>query len=99
MENSVQGTCEEKQRFLLFVSGMSHNSVHAIENMKLICEKYLPDRVELQIIDVNREYKMALKYQIIAIPTLIRINPEPSRVIIGDLSETDKVLRILDLKA
>lgn len=76
---------------------MSVKSVTAIENFYLIAEKYLKGNFSLRIIDVNVEKEDALKYQIIAIPTLIRVNPQPSQVIIGDLTNTQKVLHYLGI--
>ena len=85
-------------KFKLFISGMSVHSANAIENLKSICEEYLPDGFELEIIDITRERKKATEYQVFAIPTLIKTEPGPARTILGDLSNRDKVLKILDLK-
>lgn len=84
-------------QFILFISGMSAKSSHAVENMRKICDQYLSGNFELQIIDINREKQLAVDYQIIAIPTLIRISPDPRKTILGDLSDTSKVLKILDI--
>jgi len=86
------------QQFILFVSGMSHKSGNAIENIRKLCDTYLANRYELQIVDISRDKQMAVDYQIIAIPTLIRIQPLPKRTILGDLSDTQKILQILDLE-
>lgn len=88
---------EGMYQFILFISGMSAKSSHAVENMRKICDQYLSGNFELQIIDINREKQLAVDYQIIAIPTLIKINPDPRRTILGDLSDTPKVLKILDI--
>lgn len=88
----------EKYKFLLFVSGMSVKSSHAIENIRKICDQYIPDSSEIEIIDISREKQLAVEYQIIAIPTLIRINPKPIKIILGDLSDTKKVIRILEIE-
>ena len=87
----------EKYKFVLFISGMSIKSTHAIENIRRICDEYLPE-AELQIIDINEEKQHAVNYQIIGIPTLIKTHPLPVRMILGDLSDTNKVLKILDIK-
>jgi circadian clock protein KaiB len=86
-----------KQQFILFVSGMSVKSMHAVENLRRICEKHLAGNFEIEIIDISRAQEKAVEYQIVAIPTLIRTYPGPSKTILGDLSETDKVLKILDV--
>lgn len=98
MENSQYSASEkEHYKFILFISGMSTKSSQAIENLRKISERYLP-KFELQIIDIRTEQQKAVEYQILAVPTLIKIQPNPSRIIVGDLSDTEKVLRILDIK-
>lgn len=98
MENSQNSTSETEQyKFILFISGMSTKSSHAIENLRMICEKYL-SKFELQIIDIRTEQQKAVEYQILAVPTLMKIHPNPNRTIVGDLSDTEKVLKILDIK-
>ncbi|HEX9979443.1 MAG TPA: circadian clock KaiB family protein [Flavobacterium sp.] len=84
-------------RFILFISGMSIKSGHAIENFRKICDKHLAGRFQLQIVDITRDKHLAMEHQIIAVPTLIKIQPAPRRIILGDLSETKKVLKILDI--
>lgn len=86
-----------KHKFMLFVSGMSVKSGHAIENLRKICDKHFPGDYELEIVDISRDKEQAVNYQIVAIPTLIKTNPEPQRIILGDLSDTQKVLRILNI--
>jgi circadian clock protein KaiB len=87
----------EKQKFILFISGMSVKSVHALENLKEICDTHLKDRFELEIIDVSKEREKAVTYQIFALPTLIRVEPNPYRTVVGDLSDKEKVLKILNI--
>lgn len=97
MENSQNSASEtENYKFILFISGMSTKSSHAIENLRKISEKYLP-KFELQIIDIRTEQQKAVEYQILAVPTLIKTMPNPTRIILGDLSDTEKVLKILDI--
>lgn len=98
IESSNLDPESEKHKFLLFVSGMSVKSSYAIENIRKICDQYIPDNPEIEIIDISREKKLAVEYQIIAIPTLIRINPKPVKIILGDLSDTKKVLGILEIE-
>ncbi|HEX8561576.1 MAG TPA: circadian clock KaiB family protein [Flavobacterium sp.] len=87
----------EKYSFLLFISGMSGKSVVAIENLRKICDEYLQGNCDIRIVDLNREPLLATEHQIIAIPTLIKTGPMPPRTILGDLSDTAKVLRILEI--
>jgi circadian clock protein KaiB len=97
MDFSSDSASTTKHKFMLFVSGMSVKSGHAIENLRKICDKYLADNYELEIIDISRDKEQAVAYQIVAIPTLIKTDPAPRRIILGDLSDKDKVLRILNI--
>jgi len=97
MDNSADGASTTKHKFMLFVSGMSVKSGHAIENLRKICDKHLRDNYELEIVDISRDTEQAVIHQIVAIPTLIKIQPAPRRIILGDLSDKEKVLRILNL--
>ncbi|SIN76160.1 circadian clock KaiB family protein [Chitinophaga niabensis] len=83
----------------LFVTGASPNSVRAISNLKELCEQYLPGKYSLEVIDVYQETEVAQQEQIVALPLLIKKYPFPERRLIGDLSDTDKVLKGLGLKA
>lgn len=82
----------------LFVTGASPNSSRAISNLKQICETYLKDNYELEIIDVYQQPMIAESEQIIALPMLLKVSPSPVRRLMGDLSDTEKVLVGLGLK-
>jgi circadian clock protein KaiB len=82
----------------LYVAGQTPRSIVAIANLKKICERHLPGRYEIEIIDLMRDPALAVRHQIVAIPTLIRQLPEPLKRIIGDLSNTEKVLVGLDIR-
>ncbi|KFF04180.1 circadian clock KaiB family protein [Flavobacterium reichenbachii] len=97
MDDSSDSSSTAKHKFLLFVSGMSVKSGRAIENLRLICDKYLTGNYEIEIIDISRDKEQAVIHQIIAIPTLIKTHPIPERIILGDLSDKEKVLRILNI--
>jgi circadian clock protein KaiB len=90
-------TPEERYVLRLYVTGMTPNSVRAIENMKAICEEYLQGRYDLEIIDVYKHPSLAKGEQIVAAPTLVKSLPMPLRRLIGDLSQRDRVLLGLDL--
>ncbi len=81
----------------LYVAGASTNSVRAIANLKAICEAHLADRYELEIIDIHKDAATVEREQIIALPLLVRASPAPQRRLIGDMSDTQKVLRGLGL--
>ena len=86
-------------RLRLFVTGATPNSTRAISNIKELCETHLKDRYELEIVDVYQQRLIAEKEQIIALPMLIKRTPLPQRRLIGDMSDTEKVLRGLNLPA
>ena len=81
----------------LYVTGILPNSARAVVNIKAICEKYLKDRYELEIIDIYQQPDLALSEQIIALPLLIKLSPYPSERMIGDLSNIEKVLKVLGI--
>jgi circadian clock protein KaiB len=76
----------------LFVSGASPNSVRAINNLKAICETHIKTDYNLEIIDVHQNSELARREQIVALPMLIKKLPLPERKLIGDMSNTQKVL-------
>ena len=82
----------------LYVAGQTPRSVHAFANLKRICEEHLAGRYRIQIIDLLENPQLAKGDQILAIPTLVRNIPKPARKIIGDLSNTDRVLVGLDIR-
>jgi circadian clock protein KaiB len=82
----------------LYVAGQTPRSLQAFANLKKICEEHLAGRYKIQIIDLLQNPKLAKGDQILAIPTLVRNIPKPARKIIGDLSNTDRVLVGLDLR-
>ena len=81
----------------LYVAGQTPKSMTAFANLKKICEEYLEGRYQIQVVDLLENPQLASGDQILAIPTLVRQLPEPIRKIIGDLSNTERVLIGLDL--
>jgi len=81
----------------LFVTGILPKSLRSIINAKAICEKYLKDKYELEIIDIYQQPELALKEDTIAVPLLIKKSPLPERRLIGDLSNIEKVLNGLGI--
>ncbi len=82
----------------LYVAGQTPRAVAAFANLKRICEEYLPGKYHIEVIDLLQNPQLAKGDQILAVPTLVRKLPEPVRKIIGDLSNTEKVLVGLDLR-
>ena len=87
----------EKYILRLFVTGILPNSARAVINIKEICERHLKDRYELEIIDIYQQPDLAVTEDIIAVPMLIKKFPLPEARLMGDLSDTDKVLQGLHL--
>jgi circadian clock protein KaiB len=88
----------ESWNLRLYVAGQTPKSVTALANLKKICEQHLPDKYKIEVIDLARNPHLAGKDQILAIPTLVRNLPTPIKKIIGDLSNSEKVLLGLELK-
>ena len=81
----------------LYIAGTTIHSIHAIENIKRICEEYLQGRYELEVIDIYQQPQLGKQEYILAVPTLIKRLPPPLQRIIGDMSKTEKVLVGLDI--
>ena len=82
----------------LYVAGRTPRSVRAFANLKRLCEDHLQGQYRIEVVDLLENPMLADGDQIIAIPTLVRKLPEPIRKIIGDLSNTERVLVGLDLR-
>jgi circadian clock protein KaiB len=82
----------------LYVAGQTPKSVAAFSNLKKICDEHLAGQYEIEVIDLLKNPQLASGDQILAIPTLVRKLPEPIKKIIGDLSNTERVLVGLDLR-
>ncbi len=88
----------ERWELRLYVAGETPRSVAALANLRRICEEHLAGKYTIEVIDLIERPQLARGEQIIAIPTLERRLPEPVRKIIGDLSNTERVLIGLDLR-
>jgi circadian clock protein KaiB len=99
MAEGVQISPAPKEWLLrLYVAGQTPRSVQAFTNLKKICEQHLAGQYEIEIVDLLQNPQLAAGDQILAIPTLVRKLPEPVKKIIGDLSNTERVLVGLDLR-
>lgn len=83
----------------LYVAGQTPRSLQALSNLKRICEEHLAGQYRVEIIDLLKMPQLAAGDQILAIPTLVRTVPKPIRKIIGDLSNTERVLIGLDVRS
>lgn len=86
------GDSEEIWDLRLYVAGQTPKSVTALQNLKRLCETHLAGRYRIEIVDLLKDPQLAKSDQILAIPTLVRKLPAPVRKIIGDLSQTERVL-------
>lgn len=82
----------------LYVTGSTERSTEAVANIRQLCDKYLPDRYDLEVVDIYQQPGMAADAQIIAAPTLVKELPRPIKRLIGNLSDPEKVIVGLDLK-
>jgi circadian clock protein KaiB len=96
---SATDTAAAEERFLLrlYVAGQTPKSLTAFANLRGICETHLAGRYEIEVVDLLERPQLARGDEIIAIPTLVRKLPEPMTKVIGDLSDTERVLVGLQL--
>ncbi len=97
LEAALQEAAQRQYLFRLYVAGDSTKSANAIHNLRELCEKHLKNRYQIEVIDINKQPELAMKEQIVAVPTLVKYLPLPLRRMIGDLSKPDRVVVGLDL--
>ncbi len=97
-EVRATGKAAEVWRLRLYVAGQTPKSLAAFANLKRICEQHLQGQYEIEVVDLLKNPQLAEGDQILALPTLVRKLPLPVRKIIGDLSNTERVLVGLDLR-
>jgi circadian clock protein KaiB len=97
LEGALRDSSRQRYVLRLYVAGMTERSRRAIANLRAICEERLRDRYDLVVIDVYQQPTLAKGEQIIAAPTLVKKLPLPLRRVIGDMSDTKRVLVGLDL--
>ena len=88
---------EPEWQLRLYIAGWAVKSTAAFDNLKRLCEAHLVGRYEIEVIDLLENPRLAAGDQILAVPTLVRKLPEPVKKIIGDLSQTERILLGLDL--
>jgi circadian clock protein KaiB len=91
--------CPEPDHLILtlYVTGATGRSLRAIENIKAVCEKFLKDHYDLEIVDLYERPEQAQQAEIVAAPTLVKQHPLPVRRFIGDMSNTEKLLTGLNV--
>jgi circadian clock protein KaiB len=97
-EIDVDGAGLNHWELRLYVAGQTPKSIAAFSNLQRVCEEHLAGKYKLEVIDLIKNPQLAHGDQIVAIPTLVRKLPEPVRKIIGDLSNTERVLVGLQLR-
>jgi circadian clock protein KaiB len=98
MQQKIAPEGTEFWELRLYVAGQTPKSVAALANLNRFCEEHLAGRYNIEVVDLVEDPKRARGDQILAIPTLVRRLPEPIRKIIGDLSNTERVLVGLDVR-
>ena len=96
-EGSSQQNDETLYQLRLFITGASPNSARAVDNLKTFCDKYLPNKYQLEIIDVYQQPGIAEKEQIIALPLLLKKRLGTDKRLIGDMSNIDKLLKYFNI--
>jgi circadian clock protein KaiB len=86
-------------QFRLYIAGDAPNSLRAMANLEALCREYLSGRYDIEVVDVISQPERALTDGILMTPTLFKFAPEPTRKIIGNLSQTTPVLEALGLGA
>jgi circadian clock protein KaiB len=87
-----ESALKEKIILRLYITGMSENSIRAVQNITRLCEQYLTGRFDLEIIDIYKNPSVAEEHKIVFCPSLVRQLPLPKKTFIGDLSDTKKVI-------
>jgi circadian clock protein KaiB len=97
-EAAIAARAQEHVVLRLYVSGMSARSQQAIETIRRLCDENLPDRHELQIIDIYQQPELAKTEQLIAVPTLIKKLPPPLRKLVGDMQSPGQFLTLVGVR-
>lgn len=97
-KNSADNQESARWELRLYVAGQTPKSLTAFANLKKLCEQHVSGRYRIEIIDLLEHPQLAAGDQILAIPTLVRQLPAPLKKIIGDLSNTERVVVGLDLR-
>jgi len=95
---STAAAASDVWQLRLYVAGKTAKSVAAVENLKRLCEKHLPGKYRIEVVDLLVHPQLAKGDQIVAIPTLVRKLPPPIRKVIGDLSNVERTLVGLQLR-
>ena len=92
---TAPATACEPFKFFLFVAGQEPNSVLAEQNLRRLCQEHLPGRHAIEVVDVFQNIDIAFKNNIIITPTLIKVAPDPTVTIFGNLCDSQKLMHVL----
>jgi circadian clock protein KaiB len=98
LEKIVADLAQPSYVFRLYVSGTTPRSSMAVANVRRLCERYLPGRYQLEVIDVYKQPAATRQQQVVAVPTLIKEVPLPPQRFVGDMSDTERIVIGLNLK-
>jgi circadian clock protein KaiB len=98
-DNWTGADSSEPWELRLYVTGWSPKCLRAAENLRRACEEHLPGRYQIEVVDLLENPRLAAEDQILAVPTVVRKLPQPIRKIVGDLSDTERVLVGLQLRS
>jgi circadian clock protein KaiB len=99
MTDAEEADATGRYRLLRLVAGKTRRSRCAIQNVRRLCGEHLVGRVDLEIIDIRQRPELAREYQVVAVPMLLKLLPLPLRRIVGDLSDTVRLMEALELAA
>lgn len=97
LDDHVPGPDDQAWELRLYIGGQTVRSLRAIDNLRRICDEQLAGQYRVEVVDLSEHPQLARVDEIVALPTLVRKLPAPMRRIIGDLSETEKVLVGLEI--
>ncbi len=98
VKKGIQETPKEEWKLCLYVIDTTPISRYAYRNIKKICREHLKDNCKIEVIDVQANPEIAREEQIVATPTLVKESPAPRRMLVGDFSKEESVLRALDVQ-
>lgn len=98
MLNSLPPNPEQRVRFRLYVVDATAKSVTAYRNLKALCEQRFPGRYEIEVLDLQENPGLAKQDNVVAIPTVVKIEPKPEKRIVGDVSNTERATHGLSLE-
>ena len=97
-ERRIEEAARQRYLLRLFVAGVTPRSSAALARVRALCEEHLADRYDLEVVDIYQQPELAREHQIVVTPTLVKVFPLPVRRLVGDLLETEHVLRGLNLR-